>query len=317
MTMRPSFRFMLAAMTAALLIGGCAALEGTEEEDVYAEQPVETLYNDALSALKAGEYTDAVTGFNEVDRQHPYSIWAARARLSAAYAHYLNGEYDEAVIALDLFIDLHPGNPDIAYAYYLRAICYYEQITDVKRDQRITELALQALDDVVRRFPDSEYARDGALKIDLTRDHLAGKDMVIGRYYQRKDEYLAAINRFRNVIAQYQTTTHVPEALHRLVESYLALGLEGEAAKTASVLGYNFPGSEWYKDSYALLTVPREAEEEEEAASGDSDEGSDVIPTEFAEPAVDMDELVDGEDGKLPESETQKTLLRRIWDWAF
>jgi len=172
----------------------------------------------------------------------------------AAYAHYQNNKYDEAVNALDRFIQLHPGSRDAPYAYYLRAISYYEQISDVGRDQKMTKLALDALEEVVRRFPESRYARDATLKLDLARDHLAGKHMDIGRYYQGEGEYLAAINRFRLVITDYQTTTHVPEALHRLVESYLALGVTQEAQSTAAVLGYNYPGSEWYTDSYLLLT---------------------------------------------------------------
>jgi outer membrane protein assembly factor BamD len=170
-----------------------------------------------------------------------------------AYSHYLADKYDDAIIALDRFIDLHPGNRDIAYAYYLRAISYYEQIVDVSRDQRITQLALDSLQQVVQRFPNTEYARDASLKIDLTRDHLAGKEMAIGRYYLERDEHFAAINRFKTVIENYQTTTHVPEALHRLVESYLALGITQEAQMAAAVLGHNFPGSDWYRDSYGLL----------------------------------------------------------------
>ena len=192
--------------------------------------------------------------FDEVERQHPYSVWATKAQLMAAYTHYQNSKYDDAIIAADRFIQLHPGNRDVAYAYYLKALSYYEQITDVSRDQRVTERATKALEEVVRRFPDSQYGRDSKLKLDLTRDHLAGKEMEIGRYYLRQGQYLAAINRFRRVVENYQTTTHIPEALHRLTESYLALGVVEEAKQTAAVLGYNYPGSEWYTDSYALLT---------------------------------------------------------------
>ena len=170
------------------------------------------------------------------------------------YALYEAGNYDEAIIAADRFIQLHPGNRDVAYAYYLKAICYYMQIVDVGRDQRTTELALRALDDIVRRFPDSKYARDAKLKLDFTRDHLAGKEMEIGRYYLNRGEYLAAINRFKRVIDNYQTTTHVPEALERLVECDLALGLVKEAKDNAAVLGYNYPGSRWYQEAYGLMT---------------------------------------------------------------
>lgn len=172
----------------------------------------------------------------------------------AAYAHYRAQDYDDAILALDRFIQLNPGHPNIDYAYYMKAICYYEQISDVERDQSMTRQAMESLDTVINRFPDSAYARDAELKRDLAVDHLAGKHMSIGRYYLRRGEYLAAINRFQTVVRDYQTTSHVPEAMHRLVESYLALGVHDEAQSTAAVLGYNYPGSEWYIDSYALLT---------------------------------------------------------------
>src|SRR5204862_6707271 len=180
------------------------------------------------------------------------------------YSLYEAGNYDQAVIAADRFIQLHPGHRDVAYAYYLKAICYYMQIVDVGRGQKVTQRALRALDDVVRRFPDSKYGRDAKLKLAFTRDHLAGKEMEIGRYYLRQSEYLAAMNRFKRVIDSYQTTTHVPEALERLVECDLALGLMKEAKENAAVLGYNYPGSRWYIDAYALLTgggTPTEARE--------------------------------------------------------
>ncbi|MEM7171575.1 MAG: outer membrane protein assembly factor BamD [Pseudomonadota bacterium] len=241
--------FIALAMSAVIL-GAC----GSDDEPVYQERPVEDLYNSALNALLADNKEEATRLFDEVERQHPYSVWATKAQIMAAYTYYIGNDYDEAINTLDRFIQLHPGNRDIAYAYYLKAISYYEQISDVERDQKMTQLALESLEDVVRRFPDSKYSRDASLKIDLALDHLAGKHMAIGRYYQDQREYLAAINRFRRVIELYQTTTHVPEALHRLVESYLAIGVVGEAQATASVLGYNFPGSEWYQDSYLLLT---------------------------------------------------------------
>jgi outer membrane protein assembly factor BamD len=173
--------------------------------------------------------------------------------LMSAYAFYEANDYDEAVAAAQRFIDLHPGNQDVAYAYYLIGVAHYEQISDVGRDQKMTELALDAFDELIRRFPDSRYARDAEIKADLARDHLAGKEMEIGRYYLRRGEYVAAINRFNNVIDRYQTTTHVAEALHRLTEAYLALGVQQEARRTASVLGYNFPGSQWYQDSFDLF----------------------------------------------------------------
>lgn len=191
--------------------------------------------------------------FDQLERDHPYSTWATNAKIMAAYGDYQRNRYVEAIAALDRFIQLHPAHRDIAYAYYLRALSFYEQINDAQRDQRATETAMAALQDVANRFPDTAYARDARLKIDLGRDHLAGREMVIGRFYQRQRLLNAAIGRFRRVIEDYQTTNHVPEALHRLTEIYLSLGLTDEARRTASVLGHNFPGNAWYQDSYALL----------------------------------------------------------------
>jgi outer membrane protein assembly factor BamD len=233
-----------------LSLGACAS--GSDQED-YVEEPVDDLYNRAMDFLQQGNDRDAARAFEEVERQHPYSEWATRAQLMSAYAFYEANDYDEAVAAAQRFIDLHPGNQDVAYAYYLIGVSHYEQISDVGRDQKMTEQALDAFDELIRRFPNSRYARDAEVKADLARDHLAGKEMEIGRYYLRRGEYVAAINRFNNVIDRYQTTTHVAEALHRLTESYLALGVQQEARRTASVLGYNFPGSDWYRDSYDLF----------------------------------------------------------------
>jgi outer membrane protein assembly factor BamD len=244
----PVRTLLLAASLAALL----SACSSTDPE--YVERPVEELYNTAMDSLLAGEYKESARLFDEVERQHPYSVWASKAQLMAAYANYQDNKYDDAINALDRFIQLHPGNRDIAYAYYLRAISYYEQISDVSRDQKMTRMALESLEELIRRFPDSRYTRDAQLKVDLAHDHLAGKHMEIGRFYQDQGEFLAAINRFRAVIQDFQTTTHAPEALHRLVECYLALGVIDEAQATAAVLGYNFPGNPWYLDSYALLT---------------------------------------------------------------
>ncbi len=255
----------LGRLAAVVLIAFAAAACSSDEAPTYVERPVEELYNGALDALQAEDYEEAARLFDEVERQHPYSAWASKAQLMAAYAFYQENSYDEAINALDRFIELHPGSPDVSYAYYLKAISYYEQISDVSRDQRMTTEALNSLEELARRFPDSKYTRDAELKIDLALDHLAGKHMTIGRFYQDRSEYLAAINRFRTVITRYQTTTHVPEALHRLVESYMAIGVLDEAQATAAVLGHNFPGSDWYIDSYALLTgenlSPEESEE--------------------------------------------------------
>jgi outer membrane protein assembly factor BamD len=238
-----------------LAVGLVLAACSSANKDNYVEKPVEDLYNTAMDQLLAESYDKAAKSFDEVERQHPYSVWATKAQLMSAYALYQGGKYDESVVAADRFIQLHPGHRDIAYAYYLKALDYYVQIADVARDQKVTEKAMAALGEVVRRFPDSRYGRDARLKIDLARDHLAGKEMEIGRWYERQGSYLAAINRFKRVIDQYQTTTHVPEALHRLTECYMALGLADEAQRTAAVLGYNYPGSAWYSDSYALLST--------------------------------------------------------------
>ena len=235
------------------LVAVLAGCNTSSEEGAYIERPVENLYNEAMDRLIDGQYDLSALTFDEVERQHPYSIWATRAQLMTAFSHYQANNFDDAVIAAQRYIQLHPGSADVSYAYYLVAISYYEQIVDVGRDQRLTELALGGLDEIIRRFPDSEYARDARLKMDLTRDHLAGKEMEIGRYYQRRGEDLAALNRFKQVIIDFQTTTHVPEALHRLTESYLALGLETEAQSSAAVLGFNYPGSDWYSDAYRLL----------------------------------------------------------------
>lgn len=244
-------RFLL-PMLCILALGACA--KDKDSADATKPQvPVEQMYNNAAAKLDKGDYDDAAKDFDEVDRQYPYSPWAARAELMTGYAHYKHLKYDEAVLALDRFIELHPGDKDIDYAYYLKALCYYEQIVDVRRDQKMTQLALDNLKQVVERFPESKYAKDASLKIDLTTDHLAGKEMEVGRYYLERKQYNAAITRFRRVVDQYQTTTQVPEALHRLVECYLSLGLLDEAKKAAAILGYNYPDSSWYEDTYKLM----------------------------------------------------------------
>lgn len=237
------------ALLAALLLAACS---GDDAEQIV-ERPVEELYNQAQDLMQEGDFEAAARAFEEVDRQHPYSQWATRAQMMAAFAYYEAAKYDEAITAAQRFIELHPGHKDVPYAYYIVGICHYEQISDVGRDQEFTRKAMDSFNELIRRFPDSDYARDARLKIDLANDHLAGKEMEIGRYYQRRKQWLAAINRFRTVIEKYQTTTHVPEALHRLVESYLALGVPEEAQSAAAVLGYNYPGSSWYERSYALL----------------------------------------------------------------
>lgn len=249
MNRAPVLRLTLAALAILTLASACSS----NKEEEYIERPVESIYNGAVDHLMAERYERAAREFDEVERQHPYSVWATKAQMMSAYAYYQANKYDDAIVALDRFIQLNPSNRDVAYAYYLKALSYYEQIRDVERDAKLTELALNSLDEVVRRFPESIYARDARLKIDLTYDHLAGKEMEVGRFYLVRGHYLAAVNRFRLVVEKYQTTSHVPEALHRMTECYLALGLKEEAQRTAAVLGHNYPGSEWYVDSYALV----------------------------------------------------------------
>ncbi len=215
--------------------------------------PIGTLYNKGLDHINDGDYKSAAKQFDEVERQHPYSTWATRSTLLVAYSHYQNNSYDDAINAAERFIKLHPGNKDAAYAYYLRGLSYYEQIGSTNRDQTATQKALGALEEVARRFPNSRYADDAKAKAVLARDHLASKEMKIGRYYLKRHAHVAAINRFKKVITDYQTTSHTPEALERLTEAYYALGITLEAQTAAAILGHNFPNSQWYKDAYALL----------------------------------------------------------------
>ena len=230
-----------------------AACGGGGDEDRYVARDVEVLYNLAQDFVDRKRYKLAAAAFDEVERQHPYSVWALRAQQMAAFAHYESGSYDDAILAAERFLSLHPGNSSAPYAYYLIALSHYAQITDIGRDPQATLNARDALIEVIRRYPESDYARDARLKLDLTYDHLAGKDMEVGRFYLKRREYLAAAVRFRSVIDNYQTTSHAPEALHRLVEVNLAMGVEPEAVRIAGVLGANFPGSKWYKYSYDLL----------------------------------------------------------------
>ncbi len=245
-------------LSAALMAAGLAACGGdrAREEVQYVEEPVALLYGRGARELDERRWAEALAAFQEVERQHPYSSWARRAMLMEAYANYQSNKYDEAIEDAQRFLSLHPGNESAPYAYYLIAVCQFERIMDVGRDQATTERALAALNDVVRRYPDSAYARDARLKIDMANDQLAGKEMEIGRFYLTRDQHLAAINRFRTVVENpsFQTTTHAPEALHRLVEAYLSVGMNEEAQRMASILGHNYPGDEWYQRSYALMT---------------------------------------------------------------
>jgi outer membrane protein assembly factor BamD len=248
--MRSALRLLWVGLLCGLALAACSS----SPKDVYVDRPVEQLYNMAMDQLYGEDYLRAAKTFEEVDRQHPYSVWATKAQLMSIYALYQANKYDDSIVAADRFIQLHPGNRDVAYAYYMKALDNYVQIADVGRDQKTTQDAMAALAEVVRRFPGSKYAQDARLKIDLGRDHMAGKEMEIGRWYEGQGDYLAAINRFKTVVDQYQTTTHVPEALERLTECYLALGLTDEAQRTAAVLGYNYPGSKWYSAAYGLVT---------------------------------------------------------------
>ena len=258
MTARSPMRIALLAAAAAVvsLTAGCSTLGiGGDDpaETGYVARDAETLYAAAKDRLDRGDVLIAAALFDEVERQHPYSPWARRAQLMSAFSYYLAKDYNKAIESAQRFLQIHPGNKDAPYAYYLIALSYYEQINDVDRDQAITLQALTALQDVQRRYPDSEYAADARVKIDLVNDHLAGKEMEIGRFYERSGSWLAAQIRFQNVVDNYETTSHIPEALFRLTETSLALGIPTEAQKYASVLGANYPGNVWYERAFELM----------------------------------------------------------------
>jgi outer membrane protein assembly factor BamD len=250
-----------AAMVALLLpLGACAGRgKHTKADTQYVARDVNTLYLLAKSRLDRGDYAGAAAVFDEVERQHPYSVWARRAQLMSAFSYYAAKDYTKSIDSSRRFLSIHPGNRDAPYAYYLIALSYYEQIEDVTRDQTTTKQALDSLGELVRRYPGTRYASDARLKIDLVRDHLAGKEMEVGRFYERRGQWLAASLRFRTVIDEYQTTSHTPEALMRLTETYLALGIPEEARKAASVLGANYPNTKWYKQAYSLVQKHRAA----------------------------------------------------------
>ncbi|MFN4096831.1 MAG: outer membrane protein assembly factor BamD [Sphingomonas sp.] len=259
MRMLSTRSLVLGALVLALPLAGCASGGGKRADLPYVARDVGTLYTTAKDRLDRGQYKLAAALFDEVERQHPYSVWARRAQLMGAFAYYLDKNYTQSIQSSQRFLAVHPGNRDAPYAYYLIALSYYEQISDVTRDQKITQQALDSLGELNRRYPNTRYAADARLKIDLVRDHLAGKEMEVGRYYQVRGQWLASIIRFRSVIDQYQTTTHTPEALMRLTESYLALGVKEEAKKAAAVLGANYPGTEWYERAYELVQKHGEA----------------------------------------------------------
>lgn len=237
----------------ALALGGCA-FKRKKASLAYQERPVELLYTVGAQKIDEHRWSDAVQYFGEVERQHPYSEWSRRAILMTAYAHYEANDYAEAIADADRFIALYPGNVSTPYAYYLKAVCYFEQIVDVGRDQASTEDAQLAMREVVKRYPNTEYAADARVKLDMVADQLAGKEMAVGRYYLREGDPIAAMGRFRAVVDHYQTTSHVPEALYRLVVIDLTLGLTKEAQENGAVLGFNYPGDIWYSDAYRLLT---------------------------------------------------------------
>ena len=239
----------------AVALSGCSLVKKKKPTLAYEERPVELLYSTGADRMDKHLWAQAVDYFQEVERQHPYSEWSRRAILMQAFAHYQGNNYDEAIADSDRFISLYPGNQASAYAHYLKAICYFEQIVDVGRDQAATGQALDNLREVTQRYPRTEYATDARLKIDMVNDQLAGKEMNIGRWYLRQNDILAAVGRFKTVVDRYQTTTHTPEALYRLVEAYLTLGLNEEAKENGAVLGFNYPGDPWYADAYAMLTA--------------------------------------------------------------
>jgi len=250
------FRRVAGAAVLAVALSGCESVGNLFSSD---EVPVESLtareiFTQAEAELADGNPEQAAQSFSEIERLYPFSQLAKRAIVMSAYSSYEAGNFAEARASAQRYIDLYPSDEDAAYAQYLIALTYYDNIVDVERDQSLTRNALQELTEVTQRYPASDYARDAQLKIDLTRDHLAGKEMAIGRYYLKRGHYSSAINRFRRVVDEYETTSQTPEALHRIVEANLAMGLEREAIASAAVLGHNFPGSPWYVDSYELLT---------------------------------------------------------------
>ena len=247
---------IISVVFSVLILSSCSYFKKKSDKDATKadeQQSVEMLYNKAIDKLEDGEYDDSIELFADLERTYPYSKWAIKAQLMSAYASYKDEKYDDALVSLERFTKLYPGNKDVAYAYYLRALSFYQQISDVTKDQSYSAYAESALKEVIARFPDTRYANDASLKLDLVNDHLAGKELTVGRFYLKQGNSIAAINRFKIVIDEYQTTSYVAESLHRLVEAYYILGVKEEAKKYAAVLGYNFPQSNWYRQSYELL----------------------------------------------------------------
>ena len=238
-------------------LGNCSTVSGwfsKDDDEEVAEEPADKLYNEGLYLLNdRKEYKTAAKKFEEVDRQHPYSDWARKSLIMTAYAYYESGDYDETITAARRYVTLHPGSPDAAYAQFLIGSSYFDRIPDISRDQDRAEKAVAELEEVVRKYPNSEYADSAKKKIEIARDQLAGKEVDIGRWYMQKHDYTGAINRFKTVVTRYQTTRHVEEALMRLTEAYMSLGIVEEAQTSAAVLGHNFPDSPWYQDAYNLV----------------------------------------------------------------
>jgi outer membrane protein assembly factor BamD len=249
-----------------LLVSGCMTGEADVDLATYVEEtdPADALYNQGLANLNAGRLKEAGRKFDAVDRQHPYSEYARKSMVMGAFTNYRMGNYDEAINAGKRYVSMYPSSEDAAYAQYIVGLSYFRQIRDVTQDQKESRRAIEAMDEVVQRWPESEYVEDAKSKIRFARDQLAGKEMQIGRYYLERREYIAAVKRFRYVVENYSNTRHVEEALARLTEGYYAMGLTSEAQAAAAVLGHNYPDSQWYKDSYALLQTgglqPRETQ---------------------------------------------------------
>ncbi len=260
--------FVMVGLVAVLAVTGCSS---SKKEPLIGE--VDNLYNKGMSLLEDKKFTDSIHAFEELERQHPYSGWSTRAQIMVAFAQYRLEQYDESLFTIERFIRLHPGHEDLDYMYYMRGMNHYVRISDINRDQGFTEEASKAFQEVIDRFPNSRYSRDAGLKLTLTIDHIAGKEMEVGRYYQKQKQYLAAINRFKRVVDDYQKTLQIPEALYRLTESYFSLGLDDQARRSAAVLGHNYPDSDWYKHAYKLLTENGYLEESDLGLGGKVSKG--------------------------------------------
>lgn len=302
------------AMGAALLIGGCGSLG--QEDDDYTEGTVHQLYSRAYDLMQEKDYAEAAKLFGEVDRQHPYSAWAPRSQLMVAYANYLARDFETARLSLDRFLRLNPAHRDVPYAHYLKALCFFEEVRDTKRDPGPTFAAYSEFTLIAERFPTTKYAEDSRRKAAVLRDHLAGHEMEVGRFYQAKDQHLAAINRFKRIVQEFQRSRHVAEALHRMTESYVALGLRDEAGRAAALLGRNFPDSPWRADSAAILegkrTSPLGSAPEPKAPAGGKADGkaSGQAGGTAAKPAAGEQPEATAESGK-------KSWLGRLFDRIF